>query len=435
MNIIFICAVPFLPFVYILSKKRRANLLPRLGFQTGFKKKGFKEKKSRTKRIWVHALSVGEVISAVPFVQALKEEHKDLNIVFTASTKTGFDMAEQLFLKKSATKNNNLISQLGYFPFDLGFCVRKISRLIEPDAVVLVETDLWPGFLYEMEKSKVSVILINARLSKRSLKGYLLLKSFSSMFFSSLTAIMAQTALDKKRFQAIGINKSKISVVGNIKFDQACENMDENSDKDLIERFGVQHGSQSQIFIAGSTHEGEEKILCNVYNKLIKKFPGFLMIIAPRDPKRCHEIQSYLKANNIHVTFMSSMGELDNKFSVVLVDKMGVLSKLYAVCDVAFIGGSMVEQGGHNPLEAAAFSKPLLFGPDMSDFELISNMLMESGGARMVESEIQLSNELEIILEDRQIMQHMGNQSFEVFSGNSGAVQRIIENMQHLNIV
>ncbi|MBU8848647.1 MAG: 3-deoxy-D-manno-octulosonic acid transferase [Desulfobacterales bacterium] len=428
-NILFIIAFPFLPLIYFFSEKRRATLSLRFGFRTGLK-----PKQAGKKRIWIHALSVGEVISAVPFVKALKERHKELDIVFTASTKTGFDMAEQLFLKKIFPKEDApFVDQLGYFPFDLGYCVKKVSLQIEPDAVVLVETDLWPNFLYEMKKSKIPVILVNARLSKRSLNGYLFFRKFSSMFFSSLTGIMAQTSLDEKRFQRLGIDEKKISVTGNIKFDQPPEDMDKRVIKGMRDRFSIQKGTQ--VFIAGSTHEGEEDILCEVYKEVKKNYSGLLMILAPRDPKRCPKISSYFLSNEIQAILMSAMDESKDCPDVVLVDKMGELARLYAICDVAFIGGSMVRQGGHNPLEPAAFSKPVLFGSDMSDFLLISNMLMDHGGAERVESEQDLRRELEAILGNRQTQQHMGSRSFEVFSRNSGSVQRIIKNLETLHIV
>ena len=399
-------------------------MLSRLGLRTNLKPKQIGKK-----RIWIHALSVGEVISSLPFVKALKKQHKNLDIVFTASTKTGFDMATKLFLKKDDMSTD----QLGYFPFDLGWSVKKITRAIEPDAVVIVETDLWPNFLHEMKKNKTPVVLINARLSKPSLKGYLFFRKFSSMFFSSLTMIMAQTVLDKERFQRIGVDPNKILVTGNIKFDQPLEDMDQETRKAMMDRFGMQ--KDTKVFIAGSTHEGEENILCKVYKKVKKSFPGFVMILAPRDPKRCSKILSYFSSNDVHTGLMSKMDEFNDCPDVILVDKMGELFKLYAICDVAFIGGSMVSQGGHNPLEPAAFSKPILFGDDMSDFLLISTWLLDHGGAKRVSSEQDLSKELETLFFNRQVQQNMGSKNFEVFSRNCGAVKRIIKNMEQLHIV
>jgi 3-deoxy-D-manno-octulosonic-acid transferase len=420
-NILFIILLPVLPFVYLFSEKRRANLLPRFGLRTGLFLKQEGEK-----RIWIHALSVGEVISSLPFVTALKEQHKEMDIVFTASTKTGFDMAEHLFLKKEG----GLVDQLGYFPFDLGGCVKKIRRLIDPDVVIIVETDLWPNFLYEMTKKNIPVILINARLSKSSLRGYLFFRKFFAHFFSSLTLIMAQTSVDKRRFQRLGIDPDKILVTGNIKFDHPLEDMDKKKIKGMRDRFGMQR--QTQVFVAGSTHEGEEKILCKVYKNVKKKFS---MILAPRDPKRCPELLSYFLSNDVQAVLMSKMDELKACPEVILVDKMGELFQLYSICNVAFIGGSMVQRGGHNPLEPAAFSKPILFGTDMSDFLLISKLLLDHGGAKRVKSEQDLSKALETLLENNLAQQQMGTKNFEVFSRNSGAVQRIITNMERLEIV
>ncbi|NOX32631.1 MAG: 3-deoxy-D-manno-octulosonic acid transferase [Deltaproteobacteria bacterium] len=422
-NILFVITLLFLPFICLFSEKRRANLCQRLGFKTGFKKKV-----SGKKRLWIHALSVGEVVSALPFVKALKDRHKDIDIVFTASTKTGFDMADQCLVR-----DGGLVDQLGYFPFDPGYCVKKIIRRIEPGAVVIVETDLWPNFLHEMKKSKIPVVLINARLSKRSLKGYLFFKKFSAMFFSSLAGIMAQSPLDGERFQRLGIDKNKISVVGNIKFDQPYMNMDKNHVKSLMDSFYVQR--ETRVFIAGSTHDGEEKILCDVYKKVKKNFQRLLMILAPRDPKRCPEILSYFLSNDVKAVLMSTMDKLKDHPEVILVDKIGILSKLYSICDVAFIGGSMVRQGGHNPLEPAAFAKPVLFGTDMTDFLQISSLLTGHGAARKVKSGHELVKELEIMLGDTRVRQQMGKKSLEVFLQNSGAVKRIIKNMEILHIV
>ncbi len=399
-------------------------MLQRFGLRTGLK-----SKHSGKKRIWIHALSVGEVKSSLPFVTSLKKQHRNLEIIFTASTKTGFDMANKLFLKKGDCP----VDQLGYFPFDLAWSVKKIRRSIEPDSVIIVETDLWPNFLHEMKKNKIPVVLINARLSKRSFNRYLFFRKFSAPVFSKLTMIMAQTTMDKERFQCLGIDPERICVTGNIKFDQPLEDVYKESPKAMREQLGLRKGTK--VFVAGSTHEGEENILCEVYKKMKKSMAGLVMIIAPRNPNRCLKILSYFLSNGIQTGLMSKINKLKDCPEVILVDKMGELFKLYSLCDVAFIGGSMVKQGGHNPLEPAAFSKPILFGNDMSDFLLISTWLMDSGGAKNVDSKENLTMELENLLLNRQERQHMGHNNFEVFSKNCGAVKRIIKNMEQLHIV
>ncbi|MBC8441421.1 MAG: 3-deoxy-D-manno-octulosonic acid transferase [Deltaproteobacteria bacterium] len=423
-NILFIIVLPFLPFIYLFSKKRRASLSLRLGYRTGLR-----QRQDGKKRIWVHALSLGEVISVLPFIKALKAKNKELDIVFTASTKTGFDMAEQLLLEE----NTRLIDQLGYFPFDLGYCVKKVIRQIEPDAVVIVETDLWPNFLYEMKKNKIPVILINARLSKRSLNGYLFFRKFSLTFFSYLSHIMAQTPLDKQRFHSLGINRTKISVVGNIKFDKELANIDEPKMAKLKARFGIQ--DRDRVWIAGSTHEGEEPIILDTFATLKKKIPNLKLILAPRDPKRSEKLIRQIPSHPYHPVLFSQLKPGIKNHDLIFIDRIGLLATSYAICDIAFIGGSMVPQGGHNPLEPAMFGKPVLFGPHMTDFLQISNLLVKENGACRVETASEMAVKLERILKSPALAAQMGEACYRFFAGNAGAVDRIINKMEDLNLV
>ncbi len=373
-------------------------------------------------------------MSALPFVKALKNQFKDLDIVFTASTKTGFDMADQLFLKKVFPREDAaLVGQLGYFPFDLGSCVKKISRQIEPDAVVLVETDLWPNFLYEMKKKEIPVILINARLSKRSLNGYLFFKKFSSLFFSSLTGIMAQTSLDEERFQRLGVDKSKIFVVGNIKFDQKPAHMDDQKMAKLKARFGIQ--DQDRVWIAGSIHEGEESIFLDAFASVKKKIPNLKLILAPRDPKRSEKLIRQIPSHPCHPVLLSQLKPGIKNHDLIFIDSLGLLASSYAICDIAFIGGSMVPQGGHNPLEPAMFGKPVLFGPYMTDFLEIADLLVDEKGALRVETASQIQAVLEGVIENPVLAKQMGDACYRVFSKNAGAVAKTIKKMEDLHFV
>ena len=214
----FIIFIFFLPFILLFSKKRRANILKRLGIINIIP-----EKKSDKKRIWIHALSFGEVKSAYPLIKALQNK-KDFELIFTASTKTGFDKACNLFLKKK----NLLVNQVGYFPFDFLFSLKQICSKIDPDIVLIIETDLWPNFLLYMKKRKIPVFLINARLSSRSFKKYMWFKNFIGFIFSLFSIIMVQTNEDKIKFKKLGINTNKIKVLGNIKFDQNPPEIFEN---------------------------------------------------------------------------------------------------------------------------------------------------------------------------------------------------------------
>ena len=422
-TLVFFLALPVLPLVYLLSEKRRANLLQRFGICTGFV-----EKKSGSFRIWVHALSVGEVRSALPFVQALKKKRPGAQIVFTASTKTGFETARQLF-----SADNGVRVTLGYFPFDFWVSVLRVCRLVEPDLVCLIETDCWPGFLHHMKRKKIPVVLINARISKGSLNGYLKLKGFCPLFFSNLSHIMAQTPLDAQRFKQMGVGESNLSVMGNIKFDQPLIHLDESAVFSLKARFGIR--DQDRIFIAGSTHEGEETILLEAFASVKKNYPNLKLILAPRDPNRSEKLMGQIASSPHQVVIFSQLTLAPGHPDIILIDSMGLLATAYAICDVAFIGGSLVPMGGHNPLEPALFAKPILLGPHMTDFLEVSDLLVDAKGALQVESVFQIHTHLEAVLGNDVLAKQMGAASFQVFSENTGAVARTLKTMEDLHFV
>lgn len=419
----FILLLPVLPFLYVFSTKRRATLGPRLGL-TGSDK--IPEKKKR--RLWVHALSVGEVKSSLPLIQALENTKKDFELVFSASTKTGYEIAEKLFL----SGEKKFVDHLMYFPFDLGWSVQRILKQIDPDAIVLVETDLWPNFLYEAKKIDIPVLLINARLSQNSLKGYLRFKPFVQMFLSGLKFIMVQSDVDRERFLQLGLDENKILKTGNVKFDQTGEKVSQDGISLLKDRLGIEEGRP--VVLCGSTHSGEEEILCNVFKQLSGEHPELVMIIAPRNPDRSQELLNYFNARNVNAVLMT---ECENRLceSVMIVDTMGELARLYSICDIAFVGGSLVPEGGHNPLEPALFAKPVLFGPDMSDFVDISDLLIRGQGSIQVQSEDELTAQVGSLLADVSAMTQKGSQNLKVFTEHSGAVDRIISHMEYHNIV
>lgn len=420
-SLLFLMALSFLGIVYLVWEKRRANLFQRLGVFTGFKKK-----RSNTFRIWIHALSVGEVRSAAPFVLSLKKRIPQAEIILTASTKTGFDTAQQIFFQDTP-----LVAQIGYFPLDFWLSVKRVSHRIEPDLVCLIETDLWPGFLHHMKRQKVPVVLINARLSQRSLKGYLFLGRFSALFFSALSHIMVQTPMDAQGFRRIGVAESCLSVMGNIKFDQVAELMDDSRMAELKSSFGI--GDQDQVWIAGSTHEGEEAPVIHAFMALKKNMPHLKLILAPRDPKRSEKLMDL--AASLSPILLSQLKPGAKNHDLVFIDSLGKLASAYAICDAAFIGGSLVPLGGHNPLEPAMFGKPILFGPHMTDFSQVAGLLVKEKGACQLETGSEIQAQLERILTNPVLAAQMGEASYQVFTANSGAVDRILNKMEDLGFV
>jgi 3-deoxy-D-manno-octulosonic-acid transferase len=408
--------IPLIIPIILLSEKRRKTFLQRLGVK---KLPGNILSKNNKKPIWIHALSVGEVLSSVPLVMKLKKRFKDKRIVFSASTKTGFEIANKLFKKN--------VDSIFFFPFDLLFSVKYITGKIDPAIVIIVESDIWPNFLFEMKKRNVPVILINARLSKRSFKGYKRFPFISNKLFLSFAKICTQSIEDARRFMLLGIPSNMISTTGNIKFDQPYDPVSEKEIEILKQSVNIQ--PVKKILIAGSTHKGEESILIDAFSRIRKDFADTVLILVPRNPERARSVLKLCKSAGFLSILMKNFENIDKdeKFDVIVVDVIGILKRLYAIADVAFVGGSLVNIGGHNPLEPSAFSKPIIFGQYMSAFANISQMLVDSGGAVHVKNTNSLYETIADILSDSDKARNMGEKAFRVFNANKGAVEKTLK--------
>jgi len=409
----------FLPLA-LFSEKRRKTILQRLGLvplPPGMIRRC--SLPSDTKIVWVHALSVGEVISAVPLVRRLKERSHTRHIVFSASTKTGFDIANQYF--------NDSVKGIFYFPYDLKSSVKHVVEKIAPDVVVIVETDIWPNFLFEMKKRQTPVVLVNARLSNKSFTGYKRFDFFAKPLFLSFANICTQSVEDARRFQALGVPSHRTMVTGNIKFDQEFQLLSTEEMEDLRKWLQIQ--PSQKVLVAGSTHNGEESILVDAFSKMKSEFKDLLLVVIPRDPERAKSVYRIFQTAGFSVGLMKEMEKTSegHRFDVMVVGLMGILKKLYAIADIAFIGGSLVACGGHNPLEPALFAKPIIFGQDMSDFAEISKFLMESGGAVSVHDSASLFEAAAGLLRDSKIAMEMGEKAYQVFNANKGAVEKTLE--------
>lgn len=408
--------IPLIIPIILLSEKRRKTFLQRLGVKRLSENILFK----RDRPIWIHALSVGEVLSSVPLVMKLKKHFKNKRIVFSASTKTGFEIANKLFKKN--------VDSIFFFPFDLLFSVKYITGKIDPAIVIIVESDIWPNFLFEMKKRHIPVVLINARLSNRSFKGY---KRFSFIFnklFLFFAKICTQSIEDARRFMFLGIPSNMISITGNIKFDQPYDPVSEKEIEILKQSMHIYQPVKKNL-MAGSTHKGEESILIDAFSRIRKDFADTVLVVVPRNPKRARSVLKLCKSAGFLSILMKDFENIDKdeKFDVIVVDVIGILRRLYAIADVAFVGGSLVDIGGHNPLEPSAFSKPIIFGQDMSAFAHISQMLVDSGGAVQVENAESLYERIAEILSDSDKARNMGEKAFSVFNANKGAVEKTLK--------
>ncbi len=409
--------IPLIIPIVLLSEKRRKTFLQRLGI------KRLPENilsKNNKKPIWIHALSVGEVFSSVPLVMKLKERFSDKRIVFSASTKTGFEIANKLFKKN--------VDSIFFFPFDLLFSVKYITGKINPEVIIIVESDIWPNFLFEMKKRNIPVILINARLSERSFKGYKRFSFIANKLFLYFAKICTQSIEDSRRFMLLGIPSNMISTTGNIKFDQPYNFVSEEEIKQLKKSMNI-YKPVKKILLAGSTHEGEESILIDAFSMIRKNFADTVLVLVPRNPERARSVVKLCNYSGFSSILMKDFKNIDKneKNDVIIIDVIGILKKLYAIADVTFVGGSLVDLGGHNPLEPSAFSKPVIFGQYMSNFANISQMLIDSGGAVEVKNANSLYETIVEILSDSDKARNMGEKAFQVFNSNKGAVEKTLK--------
>lgn len=414
-NTIFFGGIPvILPMVF-LSTKRRSTFFRRLGFKTGIP-----EREYGKRRIWIHALSVGEVRSAYPLLNLISQTEDNVEIIFTTTTKTGEETARELYSNSICSA----VKGIAYFPFDFNFAVSRTRSLVDPDAVVIVETDLWPNFLLHMSKRKIPVFLVNARLSEKSFKGYARFGFLFSRVLSCFSKIGVQTADDQDKFERLGVDPLRLQVTGNMKFDQ-------NISDDIPDEVNVFAGllktdARTRILIAGSTHEGEEEIVIRSFFKLRERIPGLVLIIAPRDPNRAVKISKMLEKLDTEHLLTSRLFSEKPVCKIFIVDRMGLLASLYSVCDAAFVGGSMVREGGHNPLEPAAWSKPVLFGPHMEDFDVAAELMIRNGAAWNVTDDSDLVEKVESLLTNETLKHEMGDTGRKVFLENRGAVHRTL---------
>ena len=403
-------ASPLILVHVLTSLKRKKTFLKRLGVSSSMS--------FGTRPVWVHALSVGEVLSAVPLVRTIRTRYPHRPLVFSVSTLTGHRMAKAVLERDT--------DGLFYFPYDFLWSVRRAVRQVDPGIFFLVESDIWPNFLFELKRQKRPSVLVNGRISPRSFRGYKRFSFFMRAVFSWISLICVQSKLDRRRFELIGTASDKIFITGNIKFDKDFDAVSEHDVKQMRAQMQIKSGQK--VLLAGSTHEGEESILFDVFFRLKKAFVQTVLVVVPRDPERAKAVSNLVTSyGGVSMTFTELQSKTDGgPLDVIVVDKMGILGRLYAMTDIAFIGGSLVKSGGHNPLEAAAYAKPVVFGPDMSDFSSVAEMLVEKDGAIQVRHEQDLFPCLKKLLEDDERAAATGRQALVVFQNNKGAVDKTI---------
>lgn len=374
--------------------------------------------KPKPQGIIVHAASVGEVIAATPLIKAIQAQYPNLPITVTTVTPTGSARVRGAF--------GESVSHF-YLPYDLPDAIDRFIDFVNPKLMIVIETELWPNIIQRFYRRHIPFIVANARLSPRSAKRYGWIKSALKGTWKRINMILAQDKVSERRYLDLGYSPQKLINTGNLKFDLEITDSLREKVFETVEALNI---SQRLVWIAGSTHEGEEKIILNAHQELLKKHPDLLLILVPRHPERFNEVEELIQKSGLSYLKRSQFEPLSKETQVLLGDTMGEMMVLYGLAEIAFVGGSLVKHGGHNPLEPIAFELPVISGVHTYNFPEIFAKLRSVHGVLEVESSTEaLAQAVEFLLENTEAREKIARYGFEVLKENQGALA------QHLKLL
>lgn len=365
--------------------------------------------------IWVHAVSVGEVISSELFIQSLRRRYPKAGIIFSTTTPTG---------QAAARQRLKGVDQFIYFPFDLPWVTRSVVERISPALFIFLETELWPNFLRTLSKKGIPSILINGRISERGFRRYRRVRFFLSSVLEEVSLFLMQTEQDAEKIRTLGAPSDRVIRTGNMKYDQAASRGVPKEAETLRTEIGLAPGER--LMIAGSTHEGEEESVLDAYRIIADAIGPMKLLIAPRHLDRLERVEALLAQKEMASVRKTALSRMRNE-SVILLDTLGELDQYYALADLIFVGGSLVPIGGHNVLEAAAHRKPVFFGPYMSNFKEIADQLKGSGGGMEISDGKEMGLQMVWLMQHSDEMKKRGESAYQVVLANRGAVMRNLE--------
>ena len=410
-------------FIYkILSTILFAILIPPYAIYRAFIGKGMSGWKEKLgflhssqlgdKVIMLHGVSVGEVIALENLIKKIKETFSDYKLVVTTGTRTGQEIAQK--------KYKDLADFITYFPYDISPCVKSFLKKVKPSLVMIAETEIWPTFACECKSLNIPILTINGRISDSTYNLYKSFRNFFAYTLSKYTRILTQSQEDMEKFLELGAPKDITKVMKNLKFDV----------KKSDERLEIGKGN-SRLIIAGSTHGEENPIIIKTFNELQKEFSDIKLLIAPRHFHRVPEIKALAEKYNISYGLRSKGDDFSQK-DIIILDTMGELGKMYALCDFAFIGGSFNKTGGHNPLEAVVYSKPAISGPSIHNFKDIYGLLSKTNAGKIVKTSDELKKYMKKLLSDNDFYKKACNDCETVFDSQQGALDIVIENLKEI---
>lgn len=373
--------------------------------------------------IWIHTVSVGETIAATPFIKALKQQYPNIPIVITTTTSTGAEQAEKL----------SAIAEHRYMPLDFPFAVKGFVKAIRPQIMLIMETELWPNTLHHVAKSGIPITVINARLSERSALRYQKFQSIFNLLARHIDQVLCQHQDDADRFIRLGIATERVSVTGSLKFDIDIADSVTTSGQALRQQLG----QKRSVWVAASTHHGEDEQVLMVHQALLQQDPNALLILVPRHPERFNDVHQLCLSQGFTAARRTQTSANVEHTQVYLADTMGEMLVLLAASDVCFMGGSLLgdKVGGHNLLEPAALGLPCIIGPSYYNFTDITEQLTQAKAALICQNIDELTSQMKQLFANKQERSLYGERALAVVHRNKGAVQKTVEAIQLPNPV
>lgn len=415
-NIIIIAALPFLLPLFLYRIIFDPAYRNGVGSRLGILPPEIKRDTNNSNRYWFHAVSVGEVMAAAPLIRIFKKRHPNSTIIFSTVTYTG---------NQTARDHLPEIDHLIYLPFDLIWITRRAVKIIRPRLFIFFETEIWPNLLTYLKVKGIPSVMVNGRISDRSFTRYKLARPFLRRVLDCIRLFSMRTEEDRSKIIYLGADPDKVFKTGNTKYDTALELIRRKGGVRLT-RDDLNIPEGSIVIVAGSTHQGEEEILIDVFKRILVDIPDAVMIIAPRHLDRLAKIESLIEKSGlpyIRRSRSTASPTRANSESIIILDTIGELSGLYRISTVAFVGGSLVPVGGHNMLEPAVHGKPVIFGPYTDNFREIGRLMVERGGGIEVNDREDLYMKLHNLLSDKDSIDKMGREACRFVKENSGAAE------------
>jgi 3-deoxy-D-manno-octulosonic-acid transferase len=410
-------ASPYYLIRMLQTRKYRAGLRERFGAVDPEKLQALAGRRV----CWIHAVSVGETGTVSLLIRRFKEKHPDWAVVVSTVTDTGQRLAQKVEGVDAAV----------YLPLDFSFAVKRVLSRFRPDLFVIVETELWPRVLYELHRRGTPVLLVNGRISDRSFGRYRKTRWFWKSVLNWIDVLAMQSDADAERMMAMGADREKVLVTGNMKFDRVPAPPSEEEQESLRKSFALQ--GEHLLWVAGSTHAVEEAAVLRVYRALKSSFPRLRLLLAPRHPERKAEVERAILDSGFSChSFSANRDAEPGSEPVLLLDITGQLAKMYALADYVFIGKSLLGWGGQNPLEPAAFAKPVAFGPHMENFREAASAMLERGGAVQIQDEARLEQTMKDWLAHPEWCKELGENALAALRSRQGATEKNLGLMEKL---